>query len=68
MKCLKNLVAALSTASPTPPAPRERCKSQNPQRTCKNCKKTWVTHTDVECMDLEANTDKRWPNWKIILA
>ena len=46
------------------PNPQRASQEKKPQRTCNNCKKAWVTHADAECMKLEANAAKRWPNWK----
>ena len=34
-----------------------------PIRTCASCTKNWVTHSDNECYELEANASKRRPGW-----
>ena len=34
-----------------------------PIRTCSSSTNNWVTHADIECYELEANTSKRRPGW-----
>ena len=34
-----------------------------PIRTCASCTKNWVTHTDKECYEIEANAAKRRLGW-----
>jgi len=34
---------------------------------CPHCKK-WVLHKFENCLELEANKDKRWPGWKSVNA
>ena len=70
MKQLTAMIATMKDSSTTTlPIPRDRSrrKSKKPIRTCGNCKKTWVTHEDAECMELEANASKRWDGWKSCL-
>ena len=71
MKQLTALVSAMKVPSaPADPTPRDRprrSKSKKPIRTCANCHKTWVTHEDDECMELEKNADKRYAGWKSCL-
>ena len=71
LKQLTAMVTAMKAAPPaaTPPDPGKqgRRASKKPIRTCANCKKTWVTHQDAECMELEANASKRYNGWKSCL-
>ena len=71
MKQLTALVTAMKgTSAPADPTPRDRArrnKSKKPIRTCKNCKKDWVTHEDDDCMELNKNADKRYVGWKSCL-